>query len=225
LKEQLGFSAADEVDSLETDHALSARKTVPLPGLHETTGGETPRQVAKAHAESASPQPLVRVYLLGHFRVERKEGNEWQTVANRTWQRRRARALLGCLLSQPGRRMGREQVMEALWPELDVETAANRLNGAVHELRQILEPQIERPAASKLLRLERDILMLADTAQIWVDAEVFEVLLNRVNLTRDEAQVEHILEEAWELYEGDYLLEELYSEWASARRESLRRGW
>src|SRR6202008_4372919 len=27
------------------------------------------------------------------------------------------------------------------------------------------------------------------------------------------------------LYEGDYLLEELYSEWAAARRESLRRGW
>ncbi|MBA2395553.1 MAG: winged helix-turn-helix domain-containing protein, partial [Ktedonobacteraceae bacterium] len=99
-------------------------------------------------------QPVLRIYLLGQFRVERRTGNEWQPVTNRTWQRRRARALLGCLLSSPGRRMGREQVMEALWPELDIETATNRLNGAVHELRQILEPEISRPAASSMLRLQ-----------------------------------------------------------------------
>ncbi|HXR66239.1 MAG TPA: DUF6788 family protein, partial [Ktedonobacteraceae bacterium] len=226
-KERLS-STSDEVNTLaaDTNNPAHARKTVPLPGgVNEASAGETHHRQTKSHQELASPQPLVRVYLLGHFRVERKENENWQTVSNRTWQRRRARALLGCLLSQSGRRMGREQVMEALWPDLDVETAANRLNGAVHELRQILEPAIERPAASKLLRLERDILMLADTAQIWVDAEAFEALLNRVNLTTDQAQIEQMLEEAWELYEGDYLLEELYSEWAAARRESLRRGW
>ena len=219
-------STPDEVKTFAGTHNTSqARKTVPLPsGLNEA-GGEMRRLQMKTRQESADNQPLVRVYLLGHFRVERKEGNSWQMVANRTWQRRRARALLGCLLSQSGRRMGREQAMEALWPELDVETAANRLNGAVHELRQILEPEIERPAASTLLRLERDILMLADATQIWVDAEAFEALLNRVNLTSDQGQVEQMLEEAWELYEGDYLLEELYSEWAATRRESLRRGW
>lgn len=183
------------------------------------------RNKTRVLPETASSQSLLRVYLLGQFRVERKEGNDWQSVSNRTWQRRRARALLGCLLSQTGRRMGREQAMEALWPELDIETAANRLNGAVHELRQILEPGIERPASSKLLRLERDILILADSSEIWVDAEAFEVLLNRANTTDEPALLEQLLEDAWALYEGDYLLEELYSEWAAARRESLRRSW
>ena len=118
-------------------------------------------------------QAVLRVYLLGQFRIERRCGEEWQPVTNRTWHRRRARALLGCLLSNPGRRLGREQAMDALWPDLDIETAANRLNGAVHELRQILEPDIARPATSQMLRLERDLLKLADAAQIWVDAETF----------------------------------------------------
>jgi DNA-binding SARP family transcriptional activator/predicted negative regulator of RcsB-dependent stress response len=186
---------------------------------------EEKQRIAVPSREIASPQPLLRIYLLGQFRIERKEGDEWQTIANRTWQRRRARALLGCLLSQNGRRMGREQVMEALWPDQDIEIAANRLNGAVHELRQILEPEIARPAASKMLRLERDILILADPLQIWVDAETFEGLLNKANATKDAAQTEQILEQAAALYEGDYLLEELYSEWPSARRESLRRSW
>ncbi len=115
--------------------------------------------------------------------------------------------------------------MEALWPDLDIETAANRLNGAVHEVRQVLDPQITRPAASRMLRLERDILALADANSIWVDADEFESLLNKANATTDAEQVEQLLEEASTLYAGDYLLEELYSEWATPRRESLRRGW
>jgi DNA-binding SARP family transcriptional activator len=170
-------------------------------------------------------QPALRIYLLGQFRIERRNGNEWQPVAGRIWQLRRARALLGCLLSNPGRRLGREQAMEVLWPDLDIETAANRLNGAVHEVRQILEPEIARPAASRMLRLERDLLVLAGAGQIWVDADIFESLLNKAYTTSDPAQAEEVLEEAARLYGGDYLLEELYSEWAAARRESLRRGW
>lgn len=171
------------------------------------------------------PYTVLRIYLFGQFRIERKIGDAWQMIVNRAWQKRRARALLGCLLSQVGRRMGREQVMEALWPDLDLETASNRLNGAVHELRQILEPGIARPASSKLLRLEHDILILADSAIIWVDADAFEGLLRRANTLTELSRLEEILEEAAKLYAGDYLLEELYSQWAATRREALRRSW
>src|SRR5438270_6443897 len=181
---------------------------------------------------------VLRIFVLGQFRVERRQGNEWNAAINRTWHRRRARVLLGCLLGNPGRRLGREQVMEALWPDLDMESAANRLNGAVHELRQILEPELARPAASRMLRLERDVLALADRTSIWVDADAFETLLNEAHSlevrqgsesslyqgTRVE-KVEQLLEEAASLYRGDYLLEELYSEWAAPRREALRRSW
>ena len=97
------------------------------------------------------------------------------------------------------------------------------LNGAVHEVRQVLEPGISRPAASRMLRLERDMLILADASLIWVDAEAFEKLLNKVNALTDNVQVEQVIEEALNLYSGDYLLEELYSEWSAPRRESLPR--
>jgi len=204
------------------NHALTAGTSI-LP----VNGSSLSAQKApgSSSGEASYVPTHLRVYLLGQFRVERRHGNDWQAVANRKWQRRRARTLLGCLLSSPTRRLGREQVMEALWPDLDTETAANRLNGAVHELRQILEPDIARPAASQLLRLERDVLMLADAGQIWVDAEAFETLLNKANTTSDPDLVEQLLEEAAALYAGDYLLEELYSEWTAPRRESLRRGW
>ena len=115
--------------------------------------------------------------------------------------------------------------MRDLWPDHDIVTAVNRLNGAVHELRCILEPGLARSAASRMLRLERGVLQLAGADLIWVDAEVFEGLLSYAHKVSDPVQAEHILEEAARLYRGDYLLEELYTEWATTRRESLRRGW
>ena len=192
--------------------------------------GETVEDIPKADETPvvAGTSATLRVYLLGQFRVERKVKQEWKLVDSRTWQRRRARALLGCLLSSPNRRLGREQVMELLWPDLDIDVASNRLNGAVHELRQILEPDLARPANSRMLRLERDILELADNTKIWGDVEEFENLLKEVeaidkNTEADRA--ERILEEADALYNGGYLLEELYSEWAARRRDALQRRW
>ncbi len=180
------------------------------------------------NSSSTAPQkstPSLRIYLLGQFRIERSVNGKWQAIDSRNWHRRRARALLGCLLSSPGRRLGREQVMEQLWPDLDINVAANRLNGAVHELRQILEPDIERPAASRLLRLERDILQLADSNHIWVDTEAFEALVKEAFITDDPQRAETLLEEAASLYRGSYLLEALYSEWAAPRRDALQRAW
>lgn len=187
------------------------------------------QQPEKPHEPHEVPQQVgtqtLRIYVLGQFRIERLQDNEWVPISTRTWYRRRPRALLGCLLSSVGHRTGREQAMEALWPDLDIETAANRLNGAVHELRQILEPEIARPAASRLLRSERDILELGGRSKIWVDAEVFESLLNESHTVSSAEEIERLLEQAADLYGGDYLLEELYSEWAAPRREALRRGW
>lgn len=190
---------------------------------------------AEQHTISAAPvsptspiMPTLRVYVLGQFRVERRIGQEWQPVDSRILHRRRARALLGCLLNSTGRRLGREQVMEQLWPDLDIDVAANRLNGAVHELRQILEPSLSRPAASQFLRLERDMLELADSSHIWIDAEAFENILkeaNAANTATEPERVEHLLTEAAALYRGSYLLEELYSEWTIQRRDALQRSW
>jgi DNA-binding SARP family transcriptional activator/tetratricopeptide (TPR) repeat protein len=181
-------------------------------------------QVHSITVQSAAG-PFLRVYLLGQFRMERRNGNEWVPIDHRLWHRRRARALLGCLLTSPGRRLGREQVMESLWPDLEIDVAANRLNGAVHELRQMLEPEIVRPATSRLLRLERDVLELADGKYIWVDAEVFENLLKEANVTTHSETAERLLEEAASLYGGSYLLEELYSDWTVRRRDALQRSW
>ena len=180
--------------------------------------------------ESPSPpdnlEPVaLRIRTLGQFQLERQSNQEWQTVTDAVWQHQRVRALLACLLSNPGRKLGREQVMDALWPDADIETASSRLDRTVYSLRQLLEPALSRPASSHLLRMEREGLLLAEQSQIWVDADAFEALLNQARTTGDPGSREKLLEEASVLYGGDFLPEERSADWIIARRESLQRNW
>ncbi len=173
-------------------------------------------------------QALIRIYVLGQFRLERRSSrnmSEWQTVTDSAWQHQRVRALLGCLVSSAGRKLGREQIMDALWPDLDMETAASRLDRAVYSLRQLFEPSRNRPATSPFLLTEREQLVLADQSQVWIDADAFEHLLIRARESSDPGQQERLLDEAATLYGGDFLPEERRVEWTLGRRESLQRSW
>ncbi len=168
----------------------------------------------------------VRLYVLGQFRLEyRNEQQQWQPITGTSLQHQRVRALLHCLVSSPGRMLGREQIIKILWPELNFETATNRLDKAVYNLRRLLESGRSRPATSNLLLTEHATLMLADQSQLWVDADAFEALLSQAHASLDLSQTEQLLQEALQLYGGDYLAEERNIPWVQARREALQRGW
>jgi DNA-binding SARP family transcriptional activator/Tfp pilus assembly protein PilF len=192
------------------------------------------RQVSSEHErEAAVPsvrsseleEATIRIYTLGQFRLERRDGLDWQTVTEAAWQHQRVRSLLGCLVSGPMRKLGREQLMDAIWPELDSETAAGRLDRAVHSLRQLFEPSRSRPATSPLLLTERDVVALAEQAQVWIDADTFEALLNQARSSTDPGEKWRLLEEAAVLYGGEFLPEERKIELIVTRREFLLRSW
>ena len=175
-------------------------------------------------------QSTIRIYTLGQFRIERRAGRnspDWQTVTDATWQHQRVRSLLACLVSNSGRKLAREQIIDALWPDLDYENASGRLDRAVYNLRQLFEPSRNRPASSSLLLTEREMITLAEHPQIWVDADVFDQLLSQAHATSDPGEKEKLLDEAMMLYSGDFLPEAEGNrlEWARTRRESLKRNW
>ena len=186
---------------------------------------EAPQSQEPVHTSDDHDLAALRIRVLGQFSLERKQGQSWQTVEDSAWQHQRVRTLLACLLSSPGRRLGREQIMDALWPDADMETAANRLDRGVYSLRQLLEPTLSRPSSSQLLRIEREGLLLADQTHIWVDAEAFENLISQAHATHGTHEAETLLEEAAALYNGDFLPEERLAEWTMPRRETLQRSW
>ena len=169
--------------------------------------------------------PLYHVLTLGRLTVERRSGKDWRPIAGLAAQSADELALLICLVSIPGRELGREQAIEMLWPDLDVETATNHLDRAVHNLRRLFEPGRSRPATSNILLTGHAMLMLADQSQLWIDADAFEALLSQARASTNPGQAELLLEEALLLYGGDYLPEEGDIPWIQARRESLQRSW
>ncbi len=172
---------------------------------------------------ASSEHEQLRIYTLGQFRLERHDGSEWQTVTDAGWQQQRVRALLSCLISSASRRMGRELLLDTIWREQESENAGNRLDRAVHSLRQVFEPSRGKIATSPLLLTEREMLVLADQQAIWIDADAFEHFLNEAHESSDLAKKEQLLEEAANLYGGEFLPEERNVEVTLTRRESLQR--
>src|SRR5579864_4706629 len=197
----------------------------------EALQGAAAEEAREAAPAAVAPDAVVRLYVLGQFTLERRDnqgnrgGPRWRPVTDATLQHQRVRSLLTCLISSPGRKLGREQAIELLWPDLDFETASHRLDKAVHSLRQVVEPGRSRPARSDLLLTEHSTLQLADQARLWIDADAFDALLAQARASNDPGKTEQLLEEALLLYGGEYVPDEHEQDGIRTRRESLQRSW
>ncbi len=74
----------------------------------------------------------IEITLLGTFEVRRGG----RAVPASAWRRRHAAALVKLLALSPGRRLHREQVIDALWPDLGVHEAAPKLHKAAYFARK-----------------------------------------------------------------------------------------
>ena len=96
----------------------------------------------------------VTIGLLGGFSAS----TDGVSVPDAAWRLRKARELVKLLALARGRRLHREQAMDALWPELDPAAAANNLNQAVHVARRALGAEtIEAREGLLVLHAEVDV--------------------------------------------------------------------
>src|SRR3954453_13694555 len=139
----------------------------------------------------------VSVRLLGGFEVV----VDGRAVHPHHWRRRSAAALVKLLALAPGRRMRREEVIDALWPELLVDEGAPRLHKAAHYARAALGT--------------RDGVVLADDAVVLLPAAAV-----RLDVTDFEQAAEPGA--ALDPYPGDLLPDDVYQRWTEEHRDRLR---
>jgi len=174
------------------------------------------READGAAAAVAPVQPL-RIFTLGHFGLVVAGGG----LDVDSWKRKQAATLLKILANQLGRPVHRERLIEWLWPDCDAESGWKRLKVIVSFLREKLraggasEDSIETVGQTYRLR----------TDAVWVDAEAFETLITTgLGLMKagDLRKAQARLEEAANLYRGDYLEDVPYADWCAVERERLR---
>src|SRR5690348_3961498 len=162
-------------------------------------------------AVTTDPETL-HLRLLGGFRAERVDSVNLACA----WPRRSAKTLTKLLATCPGHAMHREQIVEALWPEVDLDSALNTFGKALHAARHALEPELPPRRCSHYLRLTDGMLAL-DTERVVIDADRFEQVAEDALRRR---QVE-AYEAALAVYTGELLPEDRYEDWCTERRALL----
>ena len=151
----------------------------------------------------------LRIEVLGAFRVV--VGG--RAVSEDSWRRRKPAALLKLLALAPGHRLHREQLVDALWPDLEPAASASNLRKALHHARAALDG-IES-GASGLLLSERDVLALAPGST--VDVNEFRADLASARRLGDIG----LYRRALDAYRGELLPDDRYEEWAEGPRRDL----
>uniref|UniRef100_UPI003B3A46B2 AfsR/SARP family transcriptional regulator n=1 Tax=Nakamurella sp. TaxID=1869182 RepID=UPI003B3A46B2 len=136
--------------------------------------------------------------------------------------RPRARALLRLLALSPNRDVHREQLVDALWPGVDLAVGTRRLQVAVSSVRQVLE-QAGLPGMAVLAR-RGDAYRLALPAGSTVDVEAFERGLADADaaVRRADPSAVELRAAALARYRGDLLPEDGPAEYVVGERDRLR---
>lgn len=130
--------------------------------------------------------------------------------------RRKVLALLCFLLTRADMSSTREQVLDALWPDLDPADALNSLNQTVYFLRRVVEERYVDDLSPGYLHHDSDV--------IWLDSELVtsrsnecRKLIKSLPVTPAPDQVNALVDG----YRGRFALDFEYEEWAAPYRDWL----
>ena len=162
--------------------------------------------------------PRLFVHALGRTRVESAEG-----PLQGRWLERRAGQLLKYLVSERSRVVYVDEIADNLWPDANVSAVSN-VRYFVHILRQQIEPDRPKRGASPFIVSVQGGYSL-NQERVWVDVDSFErdadAGLAAFRAGNPE-EGERLLLRAVDRYQGDFLEDEPYAQWALPERDRLR---
>lgn len=151
--------------------------------------------------------PRVQIRLLGTFAVS----VDGRYVAQEQWPSLRSAQLVQLLGLAQGHRLAREQVIDALWPQLTPEAGSANLRKAAHHAREAL-------GLRDAVVLQGGQVGLCPSVAMEVDAARFERLADEALPRRDP----QACAEAASRYGGDLLPGAPYEAWTDSARTRLR---
>jgi DNA-binding SARP family transcriptional activator len=130
--------------------------------------------------------------------------------------RRKVLAMLCYLITRPDMSATRDQVLDALWPNLDPEVSVNSLNQTIYFLRRIFEEEYSDDLTPGYVHHDSDVVWL-DPELVWSRTAACRQLIRDLPGRPSPEDVERLTL----LYKGRFALDFEYEEWASAYRDNL----
>ncbi|MFZ5825245.1 MAG: BTAD domain-containing putative transcriptional regulator [Bacillota bacterium] len=167
------------------------------------------------------PGFTLRIRILGNFAVWRGR----QEVTVKDWQREKAKQLFQLFITQRRRLLQKEQIIDLLWPGAESSAAFRDFKVALNALFNALEPNRAARSGSFYIVRQGTAYGLNLASGFWLDADEFEGLATQglalVGRGKPE-EAERPLRRALDLYQGDFLEDAPYEDWAAEERERLR---
>jgi DNA-binding SARP family transcriptional activator len=160
----------------------------------------------------------LKIKLFGRFEVFR----EGVLLTPQVWPQRQTQSLLKLLVSERGRVFTQDQLIEAIFPHLDVDKAKQSLRARLSELRRLLEPRLKSGRESQFIQSVEEGYFFSKDASCWVDTEEFLKIFELAQISeKDELWSEalHHYQNALTHYEGDFLSEDVYEDWTMPLRQ------
>lgn len=165
--------------------------------------------------------PGLHIHSLGHFRVMRAG----KLCLQESGRARKVNTLFKYLLAHHGRTVHTGEVFEIIWPDEDEKVAAIDLRSLLYQLRKLLGSEVHGGAT---IHHTATSLGLHLGSGDWWDVQEFTAWMREaahLHKVGDTACAIQAYEEAIELYQGDFLCDDRYVEWATPLRDRLREQW
>jgi DNA-binding SARP family transcriptional activator len=188
----------------------------------ELLAQEFPAIAADEATQNYHPGWTLRIQVLERLRVWR--GNE--EVDARAWQRKKAQQMLALLLTNRHRWLQREQICDWLWSEDNEADAETQFKVTLNALNAVLEPARPPRTPPFYVRRQGGAYRFCPPDGVWIDVVEFEERLAaaRKRLGPGANGADDLPEQlaaALGLYQGEYLGDYLYEDWAREERERL----
>jgi len=154
-------------------------------------------------AEASSPAAGLRVHALGSLRAE-LDGETVRSWGGAKAGSRQAEAIFAFLFDRGDRGASKDEIVELVWPDVDLDRADVAFHRTMLGLRSVLRPGRRTRGAGAPIAFTNDRYRLDPAVIAWSDvAEFDELLVRAAGAPEDEAI--RLLEQARALYRGDYL--------------------
>jgi Response regulator containing CheY-like receiver and SARP domains len=152
--------------------------------------------------QRASARPGLHVFALGTLRVERGD-ERIQRWGGEKAGTRQAQALFAFLFDRGERGVAKDEALELIWPDTDLERADLAFHRTLGGLRHTLDP--DGGSGRQVIRFYNDRYRLDPTVIDWSDVSAFLARLDQARATGDRAETLRLLESARALYRGEYM--------------------
>ena len=181
-------------------------------------------ELRRALAMTSTPHTAMHVFALGPLRAERGGDlvGQWGGAKAGT---RQAEGIFAFLLDRGERGAAKDEMVELIWPDVDLERADLAFHRTLGGLRSTLQPGRVGRDRSAAITFHNDRYRLDRSLIEWSDVVAFEERIAAASAATDAGESLLSLERARSLYRGDYLDDCPFygdSSFVEERREFLR---